>query len=76
VYSLVNNKRWEHQDAQYKYKNYQDRISEFCIELLVVDLLDWLQNAMRLEGHCLRLKRKRRSKMSAYPNFVAVLGFE
>jgi hypothetical protein len=41
-------------------------------KLLVVDLVDWLQNAMRLEGHCLHLERKARSKMSTYQNFVAV----
>jgi len=41
-------------------------------KLLVVDLVDWMQNAMSLEGNCLRLKRKARSKMSTYPNFVAV----
>jgi len=76
VHSLENNKLWEHQDAQYKYKNYRERISEFSIELLVLDLLDWLQNAMSLEGHCLRLKRKARGKISTYPNFVAVLRFE
>jgi len=38
-----------------------------------VDLVDWLQNEVSLEGHSLRLKRKRKSKMSMYPNFVAVL---
>ena len=43
-----------------------------ALELLAVDLMDWLQNAMSLERHCLRLKRKARSKMSMYPNFVAV----
>jgi hypothetical protein len=41
-------------------------------EKLLVDLVDWLQNAMRLEGHCLRLKRKTGSMMIVYPDFVAV----
>ena len=40
-------------------------------KLLVVDLVDWVQNAMSLEGGCLGLNRKGRSKMSTYPYFVA-----
>jgi hypothetical protein len=41
-------------------------------KLLVVDLVDWLKNAITLGGHRLSLKRKARSKRSTYPNFVAV----
>jgi hypothetical protein len=50
---------------------YRERISEFCIEVagcgfcgLVAKYDEFVRK--------LRLKRKARSKMSAYPNFVAV----
>ena len=38
-------------------------------KLLVVNLVESLQNLMRLEGHCLRLKMKVRSKMRTCPHF-------
>ena len=41
-------------------------------KLLVVDLMDWMQNGMSCDGKCLRWKRKARSKMSSYPDIVAV----
>jgi len=39
-------------------------------KLLVVDLVDWMQSAVSLEGNCVRLKKKTRSKMSTYPNLL------
>jgi hypothetical protein len=39
-------------------------------KLLGVDLVDRLQNAMSLEGNCLHLKKKARSKQD--PHFVTV----
>jgi len=37
--------------------------------------MDWMQSAMSLKGKCLRWKKNARSKVSAYPNIVAVLSF-
>jgi hypothetical protein len=34
--------------------------------------VDWFQNVMCLEGHCLRLKMKVTSKMNTYAHFVRV----
>jgi len=50
---------------------YRERISEFCIEVTGCGLcgLDAKCDAL---GRKLRLKRKARSEMSTYPNFVAV----
>jgi len=41
----------------------------YAHKLLGVDLVDWLQNAMSLEGNCLRLKRKARSKIQILLQF-------
>jgi hypothetical protein len=41
-------------------------------KLLVVHLVDWLQNAVSLDGNCWRLKRKAKNDKSTYPICFAV----
>jgi len=50
---------------------YRERISEFCIEVTGCGFCG-LDARCDEFGRKLRLKRKVRSKMSMYPNFVAV----
>jgi hypothetical protein len=66
---------WKLVDFEARLSNWTSTGREFlnsAEKLLVVDLVDWLQTAMRLQGQCIRLKMMARSKMSTYPNFVAI----
>jgi hypothetical protein len=73
-YDIEEGQLWKLVDFEDRLSNLTSTGREFlnsAEKLLVVDLVDWLKNGDKIGG-TLRLKRKAKSKMSTYPNFVEV----